>query len=123
MRIANLGEPFWNCQHREVGRVAVGNLIPVKRRRDARVGDRPHRICRAGRAVLGVLVVVEEHAMPFFLPPFRSGNGGRAALAPPRQKQRRAAALVEGASLANPPGGVATSRSAWLWPAAEDHSI
>ena len=75
MRIAELREALGNREHGEVGRVAVGDLMPVKWRGHTAVGKRAHGIGRAGRAVLGVLVVVEEHAVTLLLPPLRAGQG------------------------------------------------
>ena len=63
-------------EHREVRRIARGHLVPAQRRRHARVGQRPDGIRRAGRAILGVLVVVEEDALAFFLPPLRRRERG-----------------------------------------------
>ena len=51
-----------------------GDLVPPERRRHARVGQRAHRVRRARRAVLGVLVVVEEDAVALLLPPLRRGD-------------------------------------------------
>ena len=74
VRIAELREALGNREHGEIGRVAVGDLMPVKRRGHAGVGNRAHGIGGAGRAVLGVLVVVEEHAVTLLLPPLRAGQ-------------------------------------------------
>ena len=60
---------------------------PIERRRDARVGQRAHRVGRAGRAVLGVLVVVEEDAVALLLPPLRRRDR-RARAARPRARGR-----------------------------------
>ena len=76
-------------QHGEIGRVAVGDLVPAERRRDARVGQRAHRVRGASRAVLRVLVVVEEHAVALLLPPLR-GRELRARAA--RSRATRASA-------------------------------
>ena len=59
------------------------------------VGPGPHRIGRRNRAVLRVLVVVDEDAVPLFLPPFAGGQLRRAPLDLARQRQRGAAHLVE----------------------------
>ena len=47
----------------------VGDLVPGERRRDARIGPRPDRVRGGDRAVFGVLVVVQEHALTFLFPP------------------------------------------------------
>ena len=57
-----------------------GTSSQCKRSRNAGIWQRAHRICRAGGAVLRVLVVVEEDAMALLLPPFRTGQSGRAPL-------------------------------------------
>ena len=93
VRIADLREALRNREHGEVGRIAVGDLVPVKRRGHARVGKRAHRIRRARGAILGVLVVVEEHAVALFLPPFRSGERRRAPLDRARQARAPRGAL------------------------------
>ena len=67
-----------------------GTSSQRERRRDARVGQRPHRIGRAGRAVLGVLVVVEEDAVALLLPPLR-GRERRARAARSRARSASAA--------------------------------
>ena len=95
--------------------------MPVKRRGDAGVGERAHRIGRAGRAILRVLVVVEEDAVPLLLPPFRAGDGGRAPLDRSRQSQRRATHLGEGPSRMNPHIDVHAARPAGLGPSAKAH--
>ncbi len=69
VRIAELCVAFRNGEHGEVGRIADGNLMPVKRRGHASVRSGPDRISRARRAVLGILVVVEKYPVPFFFPP------------------------------------------------------
>ena len=69
-----------------------GTSSQCERRRDARVGERPHRVGRAGRAVLGVLVVVEEDAVALLLPPLRRRERRqRAARSRARTRARRAA--------------------------------
>jgi hypothetical protein len=71
MGIADFGEAPRHGEHGKVGRVAVGHLIPGKRRRDARIGQGADGVGRAGRPILGILVVVEEDAVALFLPPLR----------------------------------------------------
>ena len=85
---------------REVGRIAVVDLVPGQRRRDARVGRRPHRVGAGDGAVLRVLVVVEEHAVALFLPPLAGGERRRAPLDLARKRQRGAPHLVEASSAA-----------------------
>ncbi len=94
VRIADLREALRNREHRKVGRIAIRDLVPVKRRGNARVGQRPHRICGTGGPVLRVLVVVEEHAVALLFPPFRTGQCGHAPLDCARQSNGRAAHLA-----------------------------
>ena len=58
-------------------------------------GRRPHGVRGGDRAVLGVLVVVEKHALAFFLPPLARRAPGHAPLDFARQRQRGATHLVE----------------------------
>ena len=102
VRIAELREALRNREHGKVGRLAVGNLLPVKWRGHAGVGQRAHGIRRARRPILGVLVVVEEHAVTLLLPPFRTGESRRAPLDCARQRERRAAHLAEGPARFDP---------------------
>ena len=55
-------------------------LVPGHGRRDPPVGLRAHRVGAGHRAVLGVLVVVEEHAVALLLPPLAGGEAGRPPL-------------------------------------------
>src|ERR1700689_709134 len=95
MRIANFCEAFGNCENGEVGWIAIGNFMPVQRRRDTRVGKRAYGIGRACRTILRVLVVVEEDAVAFFLPPLRTRQIRRAALYRSRQSHCRPPNLSE----------------------------
>src|ERR1700744_3909530 len=70
VRVTDLGKTLRHSEDGKIRWIAVGNLMPLKRRRDASVGKRTHRIGGGRRAVLRILVVVQEDAVPFFLPPF-----------------------------------------------------
>ena len=96
-----------------------GTSSQVERRRDARIGQRPHRIGRAGRAVLGVLVVVEKDAAALLLPPFRRRQRRRAPLDLARERQRGAPHLGERPALLDAHVDVHAARAAGLWPAAK----
>ena len=90
--VAALGEPRRRGRERERGRIAVRDLVPGERHRDARVGRRPHRLRRGDRAVLRVLVVVEEDAVALLLPPLAGREvGARAARPRARARAPRAA--------------------------------
>ena len=113
--------PAWS--HREVRGLAVLDLVPVKRRRHARVGRGPHRVRGGDGAVLGVLVVVEEDAVALLLPPFAGGERGRAPLDLARQRQRRAPHLVERPARLDPHVYVHAARARRLRPAASPKSV
>ena len=66
-----------------------------KRARDAGVRHRADRIGRGHRAVAGVLVVVDEHAVALLLPPLGGGKVGHPPLDLAGECQRRAAHLGE----------------------------
>ena len=69
---------------------SVGQLVPGHRRADRARREWPHRVDRGHRLVLRVLVVVEEHAVPFLLPPL-AGRHRRRRLSTSRARcQRRA---------------------------------
>ena len=70
-RVAALGEPRGHGVEAQLGGVDVGDLVPLERRRDARVGDRADRPGGGDGAVAGVLVVVDEDAVALLLPPLR----------------------------------------------------
>src|SRR6059058_5635008 len=95
VRIADFRETLRNRKYRELRRVAVRDLVPVKRCRNTGVRKWAYRICGACGPVLRVLVVVEEHAMALFFPPFRTGQCRRAAFYGARQGNRRAAYFSE----------------------------
>ena len=52
---------------------------------DARVGQRPDRVRRGHRPILGVLVVVEEDAVALLLPPLRGRRAGQPPLDVPSE--------------------------------------
>ena len=124
-------EPRRHRRQREVGGLAVVDLVPGQRRRHARVGRRPHRVGAGDRAVLRVLVVVEEHAVALFLPPLarrqiaaraaRPRAPARAPRGAPRRTSsaarcaRRCACRASPTSSASRPG---RGRRAWRAPRA-----
>src|SRR5437899_1028008 len=71
---AGAAEAVGHRLQRELGWIDRGHLVPRQRRRDPRVGRRSHRVGGSHGAVLGVLVVVEEDAVPLFFPPLRGGE-------------------------------------------------
>src|SRR5688500_1508407 len=80
MTVAVLLEPRRHGLQREVGGIALLYLDPSQRRRHARVGTRAYRERRRNRPIFGVLVVVDEDAVPFLLPPLAGGDRRRAPL-------------------------------------------
>ena len=75
----------------ERGRIAAWHLVPAQRRRHPGVRRRPDGVGRGDGPVLGVLVVVDEDAVPLFLPPARGRLLRRAALDLPGQRDGGAA--------------------------------
>src|SRR4029453_13889132 len=87
------------CGHRpqgEILRLARRELVPRDWRRDARVRSGPDRVRARDRAILGVLVVVDEHAVTLLLPPPARRDAWRAALDLARQGEGCAADVHEG---------------------------
>ena len=119
MRVADRLPALRHRPQREVGGVAVVEFLPAHRRRDARVGLRPHRVGRADGAVLRVLVVVDEDAAALLLPPRAGGEARRAALDVARQRQRSAPHLVEAPAARDPHQHVQAARAGGLRPAGE----
>ena len=97
--------------------------MPVKRSRDTRIGQRAHGIRGARRPILGVLVVVEKHAVTLLLPPFRTGQGGHPPLDCTRQRERRAAHFAEGPARLDPHIHMHPARAAGFGPAAKAHFL
>ena len=80
-------------------------------------GGGAHRIGARDRAVLRVLVVVEEHAVALFLPPLAGRQAGRAPLDLAREGERGAAHLVEAPAALDPHVDVDAARAGRLRPA------
>src|SRR5262249_32356033 len=95
MWISAFFELVRNREHSEVGGIAIRNLVPVERHRNPRIGKWPHGIRATGRSILRVLVVVEEHSVPFLLPPLGSCKLRRTAFDLTRQRERGAAQIRE----------------------------
>ena len=74
VRVADRLQPGRHREQGEVRRIAQLQFIPADRRRHACVRPRPHRVRRRHGPILGVLVVVDEHALPLLLPPLRGGQ-------------------------------------------------
>src|ERR1043166_10179311 len=96
VRVADLCEALRDGGKREGLRLDGGHFVPVERRGDARVGGRTDRVGRRDRAVLGVLVVVQEDAVALLLPRFARGELRRAALDLASQGERGGTDLLEG---------------------------
>src|SRR6202021_3337497 len=93
--IAELREALRNREYGKVSWIAVRHFSPFKWCGHTGVGQRANGICRTRCPILGVLVVVEEHAVTLLLPPFRTGERRRAPLDFARQGERRTADLAE----------------------------
>ena len=97
-----LGEPRRHGRERERLGLDVGHLVPAQRHRDARVGQRPDRVGRRDRPVLGVLVVVEEDAVALLLPPlarWRSSGARRSTSRASASAARRTSGYVQRGSM------------------------
>src|SRR5690242_15788452 len=97
--------------------------MPMKRHGYSRVGERPHRIGRAGRAILGVLVVVKEDPVTLFLPPFRSSQCGKTTFKLARQGDGGTAHFAEGPARLNTNIDMHSPRTAGLGPTLQSHLI
>src|SRR5579875_1882962 len=116
MRVTPFSETPRHAKDGEIARLAVGYLMPIKRRGHASIGQRAHRIRRARGAILRVLVVIEEHAVALLLPPFGAGQRRGAALDFARERQRGPAHLVEGPARMNSHIDMHAARTAGLGP-------
>ena len=98
--VADLGEARGHGREREIGRVGMRRPrpSPAAPKRAHRASAAPSR--RRDGAVLRVLVVVDEHAVPLLLPPLAGRERRHAPLDLARERQRRAAHLVEASSAA-----------------------
>ncbi len=95
MAVTDLREALRHRREREVLGIGAVDLVPAQGRRDACVGRRPHRVRRRHGAILGVLVVVHEHALALFLPPLAGRELRCAPFHFPSQGQRRPAHLAK----------------------------
>src|SRR5688572_18466365 len=119
MPVAELLEARGHAGEREIARVAAVDLIPRKRRRDARLRGRTHRVRGSDGAILCVLVVVDEDAVALFLPPLARGELRRPALHVAGERQSGAAHLVEGPAPLDARADVHAARARGLRPANE----
>src|SRR5262245_21959879 len=95
VQIAEFLEARGHRGQREIRRVAVSNFVPCERCRDARVWGWPHRIRRGDGAILGVLVVVDEHPVALLLPPLAGGERRRTFLDFTRERERSTPHFIE----------------------------
>ena len=119
MRVADVGEALRHGEDGEVGGVGVGDLVPVEWRGDAGVGERADGVGAGGGAVFGVLVVVEEDAVAFFLPPLGGGERGDAAFDGACEGEGGAADFGEGPAGMDADVDVHAAGAAGLGPADE----
>src|SRR5208283_2882941 len=96
MRVANSQEALGHAEDGEVGGGAVRDLTPVEGCGNASVGERADGVGGAGGAILGVLVVVEEDAVPLLFPPLGTGDVRPAAFYGARERHGGAADFGEG---------------------------
>ena len=119
MPIAQSLEPCGHRRQREIARLAVGDFGPVERCRHRGFRRRAHRVGRCDGAVLGVLVVVDEHAVALLLPPLARRELRRATLDVAGERERRAAHLIERPALRDAHIDVHASLTRCLRPADE----
>ena len=93
--VADRREPGGHGVDGELLGPAAGHLVPGQRGGHAGVRSGPDRVGGGHRAVLGVLVVVHEHAVPLFLPPPGRGDLRGPPLDLPGHRHRRGPDLVE----------------------------
>src|ERR1700692_997564 len=95
MRITEICESFWHCEHSKIRWIGVRHFTPLKWRRDASIRQRTYRIGRGRGPILRILVVIEEDTVPLFLPPLRTRQSGYAPLDCTRQGKRCTPNLAE----------------------------
>src|ERR1700682_330161 len=117
--IANLSKPPGDRGQRKRLRRAGRHLLPPQRCGHAGVCQRTDGVGGSHRSVLGVLVVIEEDAVPFLLPPAAGCTLGGAAPDLARQRHGRAADLGKGPARLDPTVDVDASGPRRLGPADE----
>src|SRR5439155_16271956 len=80
MRVTDARVALRHGDHREIRRIGLGDFAPFERRRNTRVGRRPNGVSTGDGTVFRVLVVVDEHAVSLFLPPFAGRERRHAVL-------------------------------------------
>jgi hypothetical protein len=115
-RISLSCEPAGDRADREGIRHTVGHLFPIKRSGHTSVWSRSHRVGRGHRPVLGVLVVIEEDAVPLLFPPLAGGEVRRAALHLPGEGNSGPADLGERPVCGDPAVDVQAARARGLRP-------
>ena len=95
MTIANLTKATRHRLQVEILRLALSNFAPGQGRGYARIRLWPHRVSARDCPILRVLVVIEEDAMPLFLPPFARRQRWRTPLDFSSEGQRRTADLAK----------------------------
>ena len=118
-RVADRCEPRRDGADGVVRRIAGGHFRPGQRRGYPGVRDRADGIGGSDRAVLGVLVVVHEDAVPLFLPPLGRGQLGCPPLDLPRHRDGGAAHLAELPARLDPGVDVDAARPGGLRPAGQ----
>ena len=96
VNIAQAREPLRHRREREIPGLRQFSFFPRQRRRHACIGCGTHRVRGGHGAIFCVLVVIDKHAVPLFLPPLAGRQFRRAAFDFARERQRRASHLVEG---------------------------
>src|SRR2546428_5062626 len=107
-RIADLLEPFRDGVHREGLGFTACDFVPRQGRRDPGIGGGANGVGGRDRAVLRILVVVEEDPLPFFLPPAAGGDVGGTPPDLASQGGRGPAGFPKWPAWVRPGGGVGT---------------
>src|SRR5438128_2580334 len=115
--VADGGEASGHRAPRGVLGLALEELVPGHGRGDPGVGVGAHRVGARDRAVLGILVVVEEHAVALLLPPLAGGERWRPPLDLTRERQGGAPHLRERPALMDADVDVDAPRARGLGPA------
>jgi len=119
VQVAEPREARGHGREREIAGIAAIELAPLDRRRHGGALGRAHGVCRRDRAVLCVLVVVDEHPVPLFFPPLARRESWRSTLDVARERQCGPSNLVEGPSWLDPNVDVQTTFARRLRPADE----
>ena len=116
-------EPCRDGVDREGSGFTACDFIPRQRRRDPGIGGGTDRVGGGDRAILGILVVVEEDTVALFFPPAAGGDVGRTPFDFTSESNRGPTDLRECPAWLDPAIDVETSRAGGLGPAGQAEVI